>query len=304
MEATQFWWVFDALVVLVAAWVIFSNGRRGINKVLVLSIGYLIATIAGSVVATIAAPVIYEISAKESNLETIQEVNNKFDVTQCFCDALDAQHYGTTIERGRIQALLLPPNTDNFDQNIYAYLNNKCGGQVATPMAFKKVLCDAFTKDYGKALGDNLPYYAEVNFKEAMSKDPALIHTMLTEFYSISATDKEKAAFVEEHFLQDTTMQIFTIFVFLVVFSVIMVFAALIANSTQYTLFFNISAVKDHILGAMLGLIEAAVMLVLLTFAVRLLVLLFGGNLLCFNDETIEGTRIFKFLYEQLDLLL
>ena len=304
MDAIQFWWIFDALVVLIAVWVIFSNGRRGVNKVLVLSIGYLIATVAASFGATIAAPVMYELYARDSNLAAIQEVNKEFDTAKCFCEALDEQHYGTEIEQGRIQALLLPPNTDDFDQNIFAYINEKCGGEVATPMAFKKVLSDAFMEDYGKTLGEKLPYYAEVNFKDAMSKDPALIHTMLTEFYSIAATDKDKAEFVEDRFVKESTVQIFTIFIYLVIFSVIMVIAAVIAKGVQYSLFINISAAKDHLYGAVLGLIEAAVMLILLTLFVRLLVLLFGGRLLCFNEETIYASRIFKYLYERIDLLL
>ena len=45
-------------------------------------------------------------------------------------------------------------------------------------------------------------------------------------------------------------------------------------------------------------------MLILLTLLVRLLVMLGGGDLLCFNEPTIRASKIFSFLYNHLDFIL
>lgn len=299
-----FWWVFDALLVIVIAWVVFANARKGMTKVLVMCIGYIVATLAASVLSAVAAPTMYEVFVQESNINAIVQVNKEVDITECLCEILKDQNYGIEIEQGRIQTFLLPPDTDKFDQNIYNYVNAKCGYQVSSLMDFKKMLTNEFAERYGEALGNHLPYYAEVNFRRQMTSDPATIHTMFTEFYSMYSTELDNAAYVQETFVKDTTIHLFQMFTYVVIFSVVMVFAALFSKLLQYSLIFNVKKTTDHLLGAVIGIIEAAVMVLLMTLVIRLIVVLCGGELMCFNEETIQATRVFKYLYNHTDLLL
>ena len=56
----------------------------------------------------------------------------------------------------------------------------------------------------------------------------------------------------------------------------------------------------NHILAFPIGLVQAAAVLIAVTVAVRLIVLGTGNMMILFNQETIDKTMLFHYLYEQI----
>ncbi len=301
---TQFWWVFDALLVLVAGYFIYSNARRGVSKVLVVCIGYIIATVAGSLLSAAAAPGLYEVMARDSNIEAIEDMNSDFHPAKALTDAVNAQNYGMDLEESKTEALMLPPDTAEFIPNLHKYIVRKAGYEPITELRFHYLMRDTFSAYYSDLMLDELPDYAAANFREALAQDSTVMYTIIENMYSSTMSARSVATYVEDTFVKEPTIEVFRIFIYLILFSIIMVFAALLASMLQHRIFFNIYPATEHIMGGFIGLIEAGVMVVLLTLGTRLAILLGGGTFLFFNEETVMASKLFSFFYEHLGVLL
>ncbi|MGN0648333.1 MAG: hypothetical protein ACI4J3_06870 [Oscillospiraceae bacterium] len=301
---TQFWWVFDAILVLVAGYFIYSNARRGVSKVLVMCIGYIVATVAGSLLSAAAAPGLYEVIARESDIDAIVDMNRDFDAAKALTDAVNAQNYGMDLEKSKTEAFLLPPDTEECIQNLYKYVVRKAGYEPVTEVQFHYLMRDAFSEYYSDLMLDGLPDYAAAVFRETLAQDVNVMYTLIENTYSSTMSARSAAIYVEDTFVKARTVEVFGIFTYLILFSIIMVFSALIASMLENRIFFNIYPATEHIMGGVIGLIEAAMMVVLLTVGTRLAILLGGGNFLFFNEETVMASKLFSFFYEHLWMLL
>ncbi len=301
---TQFWWVFDAILVLVAGYFIYSNARRGVSKVIVVCIGYIIATVAGSLLSAAAAPGLYEVMARESNIEAIVDMNRNFNAAKALTDAVNEQNYGMDLEESKTEAFLLPPDTADFVTNLHKHIVRKAGYEPVTELRFHYLMRDAFSAYYSELMLDELPDYAAANFREALAQDSTVMYTIIENMYSATMSARSMAVYVEDTFVKEPTIEVFRIFIYLILFSIIMVFAALIASMLENRIFFNIYPATEHVMGGFIGLIEAGMMVVLMTVATRLAILLGGGTFLFFNEETVMASKLFSFFYEHLGVLL
>ncbi len=301
---TQYRWVFDAILVLVAGYFIYSNARRGFSKVLVVCVGYIIATVAGSLLSAASAPMLYEVMARESNIEAIVDMNRDFDAAKALTDAVNAQNYGIDLEESKTESLLLPPDTADFVDNLYQHIVRKAGYEPVSEVQFFYLMQETFSEYYSDLMLDELPDYAAAGFREALAQDTNVMYTLIENMYSSTMSARATAVYVEDTFVRTPTIEVFRIFIYLILFSIIMVFAALIASMLEHRIFFNIYPVTEHIMGGLIGVIEAGVMIVLMTVGTRLAVLLGGGRFLFFNEETVMASKLFSFFYEHLGILL
>lgn len=303
--STTLWWVFDLAVILVAVYVIVTNAKRGVTKSIVLAIGYAITTVAASLLASAAAPVLYQSVAYDNNISGIMTANKHMDFPQLFATAITEQDYGFIADAGAVEKILKDPDLNQeFDNALYSYANGKVGGTVALKSDFDNVLRDAFIAGYGKELGDRLPKYVRMYFEKQVREEPEMMRTLIAAYYDSSLSMEKRADVLEKNFASDPTTQVLKIFIYFIIFSVVMVIVAIISAIMQNRLFFNIQNSTDHAVGGLLGILEAGAMLVLLTFLVRLIVLLTGGSTTLFNDRTIGDSVLFSFLYDHIDFLL
>ena len=85
--------------------------------------------------------------------------------------------------------------------------------------------------------------------------------------------------------------------IFLVIFIVLTILLNIIANLSQVINKIPLISKANTSLGALLGLAEAAVTLLIICIVMRLLITMCGGSLVFINDATIDRTFIFKHLY-------
>lgn len=302
--STFFWWIFDALVIIICVYVIYSNGKRGVTKVLVLGIGYFVSSLTASLVSMAMAPVLYEGVTQDTTVSAIENAHQHFDLAGCISSAINTQQYGFTVDKGTIKGYMESDDTDRLVGRIYTLLKHKNGGaDVLNIDQTRKIIYDAVRTNYGKALNDYLPAYVQSNFEKSTVSDPYLMRELISLMRN-PATGKQAVEFSEESFAKEPTLEVLQIFSYLIIFSIIMVIAAVIAAMLENTLFFNNTRSKERVLGALVGIIEAVTVLMLMTLVVRLLVMLGGGRLLCFNDPTIQESKLFRHFYNHLDIIL
>ncbi len=303
--STTFWWVFDLLVIVTAIYVVAVNAKRGVQKSLVLNIGYVVTTVVASLLAAIAAPTLYQTVAYKNNINGIVTANEHMDFEEVFSEAIDSAKYGFSMERGAMKQILNDSKqNDHFDAALYQYAWQKTGGTVVPMAEFSSVLRKAFTESYGAQLDERLPRYVRMYFDRQAEQDPNLMTSLIAVYYDNSKSSAERADVLEKMFASQPTTEVLQIFIYIIIFSVTMAIIALISAVLQNRIFLNIQNSTDHAVGALIGVIEAAAVLVLLTFVVRLLVLLPGERFLCFNEATIAESKVFSFLYDHISILL
>ena len=297
-------WILDILIVLLVGYVIYSNGKRGFNRVLAFGIGYLVMTVLASVIAAVAAPVFYDGVARDANISALKTANERIDFPKVFCDAINSEHYGFTADYRAVGKLLAANDKDSFDERLYKYVVSGSADQDVDKAAFSKMILDTFVKNYGKELSERVPEYVITQFNQSVKNDPELVRSIMRTYYDKNKTADQRAEMIEKQFSEEPTTEVLQIFIYLILFSVFMVIAALIATMLQDKIFFNISRGTDRAMGGVVGLLEAGSLLVLLTLIVRLFVVLGAGKFLFFNDEDLNNTFIFSFFYRNLRILL
>lgn len=298
------WWIFDLLVIVVFVRVICSNAKRGCAKVLFFCIGYILTTVLASVMAAVAAPLLYESVANQTNISGIETANQHIDFVKLFTQTMEEKKYGFEVDSAKVREYVTGEDRLEFDNKLYHYANRMNGAPVSTKLEFQTVMQNAFIESYGKELGERLPEYVRMYFAEAVRDDPQLMRVTVANFYDPKLSAAEKASVTERYFAMEPTKEVLQIFIYFILFSVIMVIVAIFNAMIQKKVFFNIYGSTDHIVGGLIGILEAGAMLVLLTLLVRLIVMLSGGEFLCFNHETIYASRIFSFFYTNISRLL
>lgn len=301
---SSYWWILDILVLLVVGYVLLSNAKRGFTKVLVLSIGYIVATLGASLVAGLGAESVYESIAERSNLSAIENVNEHMKWSKVFAEAINAGKYGVVCTEKDVDIVLRSDRRFYFDEILNDYVNQKTENAAKNRELFTEQLRDAFIKAYSEELNKRLPRYVKVNFKNKITEDPSIMNQIVDAANNRKRSARENAEVIEKIFSKEPTVEVLRIFIYLVVLSVLMVIAAIISAVLQNTLFFNLTRVKERLFGGILGGLEAVTMLVLLTMLVKLIVMLGGGEFLFFSEKTIDRSILFRFLYQHFDILL
>ena len=301
---TEFWWIFDALVIMIAAYIIYSNIKRGLTRVFVLNIGYVIAIFLSGLVALNAGPLIYQSSVQDSHLEDLEEVVSSVDVPKAMADAVDARRLGFRCDPAKVRDCLSAPHTDQYASLLYEYLNGRYGKQICDFTDFQKMLRESYVYAYTKALDEKLPRYVSKNFAAQIDDNADVMTELLEITYEKYAYTGKIAAEFEKRFCVDPSVEILRMLVFVACFSVIMIIVAVIASLMKNTLFFNATGASERFFGGVLGLSEMLALLILFTILVRLIVLLGGGETLCFNDPTIAESKLFSVLYNHLSMLI
>lgn len=303
-EETFMGLIYDILVILIIAYVIYTNAKRGFGKVLVFGIGYIVATLLASVLAGVAAPSCYEVMARDSNLAAIHEANEHVDFTEVYLDMINEQDYGFTANKREISDLMYDIRNGEFDDRLYQFVIARTGESAVDQEAFRTLIRQTFTKVYGAQLEDRMPEYVCRDFEKSVEAKPQLMRDMMRACFDRNQSPDEIAEKIEDLFSAETTTEVIQILLYLILFSILMVIAAFIGSMLQNKMFFNIRNTTDHVLGGMIGILEAGVMITLLTLIVRLIVLLTGEKTMMFSESTINSSMLFSFFYHNIRILL
>ncbi|MBQ9484019.1 MAG: CvpA family protein [Ruminiclostridium sp.] len=87
------------------------------------------------------------------------------------------------------------------------------------------------------------------------------------------------------------------VIVFIIIFSLVSLILNLIANASKVINKIPIISSVNGIVGAVLGVAEAAIALIVICMLIRLVIAIWGNSLVFINETTIEKTLIFRHIY-------
>ncbi len=300
---SHFGWIFDVCLIAIIVLVIRSNMKRGATKVVILSIGYIFASLAATLVSSAGAESVYRSVAQHNTVSAIETVNEKVDLISAFRKTIDSGKYGFTSDPQEISRILYSEDRAHFDSLLYDYVHEHCGATAGHKSVFMNSIRDSFIEAYGDAMDKKLPAYVREDFEQAVLDDSEVMRKIVTVQYDRRLSVREKATEIEVLFAKDPTVEVMRMFIYLILFSILMILAQVIAAVAENRLFLNLTKAKERFFGGVLGLLEVVAMVVLFTIFVRLLVLIGGGSILCFNNKAIRNSFLFRMLYDNMRVL-
>lgn len=297
-------WALDIIIVLIILAVIFANSKKGVAKVLIIAIGYISATVLASVLSSVAAPPLYESIARQTNLIAMEAVVKNVNIIDAVKEIIDEQQYGFQIDRDFVKKTLKTKEPEVFEETLYEHVIKRIGNEEIDKTEFNTLLRKGFVAKYGKELNDRMPKYVLRNFEKEVLTKGSVLRELAVSLAQNSDTYNEGAEILEDTFSRKPSTQVLQIFLYLIFFSIMMTMAGFISSVMQNKMFFNLRNSTDHLIGGILGILEAGATMVLLTFIAYLVVMLTGNELNFFNEEIIQKTKVFSLFYNQISLLL
>lgn len=287
---TQFWWFYDVLAVVMTFGICYAVIAKGFNKVVFQLAAFIAAIFAGVLGANLLAPKVYDELFKDKVRSSIQYV-------------LENENYGFDIYESASAVMANTSLDDEETPDAQAlhdiYLAER---EAETPVLeewYMSTLSGVLTAHLERAQKFH-PIDPDVPI--AWMQEPG----EWVEFLAVFEEDGDPAAAVdriESSCYRANYTQLVRLALFLMIEIMMLIICSIIA-SINHNLEQSMHLRKsDRPLAIPVALIETASMLFIVCVTVRLIVQFTDGEMLLFNQPTINETYIFKHIYAIQDFL-
>ena len=278
---TQFWWFYDVLAVSMTIGILYAVISKGFNKVVFQLVAFIAALLAGVFGANLLAPKVYEELLADKIRVTVQSVleDETFDLYERVSESL-------ALSAAEDEA---PPDA----QALHEMYTNAKKDKEALPEWY----LPAFSTSFMQQLDHEMKLHAldpTVQYDWMFEPNGAL------DILALYETEEEKtlaASQIEDICYRESYTQIIRLCLFLTIELVTLIICCIIASMTRDLEDTMHLRRGNHVLAIPVALVEAATMLFILCVTVRLIVQLTDNQMLLFNQSTIDGTFVFRHLY-------
>lgn len=282
-----FYQFYDILVIAVTAVIMYVSVKNGISKTFPLIIGYALSFFIAFGFSGKSADYIYREFFKEKNVEGICRNISGIDFSRQYKAYIDTLGYDFTADSRRLEQIFR--EGDNITEKAFQYFNS-----LEADFDDENSFQEKFRRGYQTVLFDALEY--DIPSSEPEYSD--LTQEQFDESIKMMYNDDImlNALYIEENFTGIYTVSLIR------TVSLIIIAVAFMAVFGIFSDRFIIPHIKsfgitDHTLGIISGLIGTAVSMIIISGLVVILLNTGNGEMILFNTQTIEKTRIFRHIY-------
>ncbi len=290
--ASELFWFFDALALGILLVAMYFGGRRGLMKsvvTVVLTVAVIVVSWFG---AEIASPIIYDNLLKDKIVAGLDNTTESADPAQTTHDAINDADLGVEIPDSEITRLL------GIDGDFFANLTAELKKNGASDDA-EKIQTEMKESVTEKMLTTLLDGWAApetvADILETLQGTTDSINGVLDVF--ISGDKSATAQVFEETVLGPAIKGILRVLIFVLLLIVLKLITNPIAGLFKFVNEIPIIGPVNKLFGGVLGIVEGAVIVIIVALLVRLTVFLSEGSLMFLNIDTIDKTYIFKYFY-------
>ena len=290
--ASELFWFFDALALGILLVAMYFGGRRGLMKsvvTVVLTVAVIVVSWFG---AEIASPIIYDNLLKDKIVAGLDNTTESADPAQTTHDAINDADLGVEIPDSEITRLL------GIDGDFFANLTTELKKNGASDDAEKiqTEMKESVTEKMLTTLLDGLAAPETVaDILETLQGTTDSINGVLDMF--ISGDKSATAQVFEETVLGPAIKGILRVLIFVLLLIVLKLITNPIAGLFKFVNEIPIIGPVNKLFGGVLGIVEGAVIVIIVALLVRLTVFLSEGSLMFLNIDTIDKTYLFKYFY-------
>lgn len=280
--------VLDVISIIVILAFVLVNYFRGFSKTVISVVGYILAIVLGSFAGDMSASNIYDSFLKENIISDVENVVKDNDVVTSISDKIKKVTYGISISKDKLDILLSSPDS------MYNAINTN-GNEFLSKDDINELLSEVIDETMSKPLKAVIPKSAIDYMVNAIKSNEQVLYGLTS---ALTKDSQTCARYIEETFIAPIVIYIVKIAVFVVVFFITMIIAKIISTSIHdIDVFPGMSVSADRFLGALTGLVEAVVLLLILAIFLKWIVSVNVGDSKIFESSAVQNTKLFKYIY-------
>lgn len=291
---TEFVWFFDIAVVAILLIFLYSGGKRGFLRSIILIAGYFISFFVAFSLSGKLAPPIYDGFARPLVISSIEKKLDSIDIAEELQRSINSAYRdsGITFDKDEVQQVISGSDGD-LSKSFTDYISSKTGVEISDDK-INEVLQGAFMGDTVERFFASLPNFMKESASSYLSaNNPSLGDTIK----GTIGTKETAAAFLEEEVLRGGAISVVQMILFFLLFGVVMLIVRLLAGLFKDVNKIPVIGPVNTLLGAAIGLVEGAIIVYIIALLIHLIIMFMASPMIVFNEETIQSTLLFKFFY-------
>lgn len=280
--------IFDIGALIVVAVFLIVNIIRGFAKTYISVIGYVLAIIIGGIAGDGASEAIYTSVLQGQNVQNVQEALQDADVSTAISDRIKTETYGVSLSESKLYKV------SSSAESMYRAINTG-DSEMFSSDKIREFIAESVDESLAETMKTTIPSSA-VNYMVNTIKSSD--EGMYSSLPSILSSDKDSAEYLEENFVKPVVVYIIKMAIFLILFFIIMVIIKIVSKHIEDSTVNPVEgSTTDKVLGAVFGIVEAIIILLLAVVVIKWQVFVHVDTSPILNDSVIQDTKIFKYIY-------
>ncbi|MBE6860434.1 MAG: CvpA family protein [Ruminococcus sp.] len=294
---TEFWWIYDIAIIAIVVIIMFLSAKKGSSKKVMIVIGCMLSLVLAGTMNKSVSGFVYKNAFERSTPKSVNKAFEDFDVVEEYEKIINELDYNVKLNYGKLEKIIT--TEDNLHKKLYSYVCNINGIVVDTEENFTEAINTGFANMIYEKLSLQLPTYAlkEVN---KIADDSESVKELSRMLYvePDEPLPKEIGTHIGDEYIKPTILSIIKLAAFVILYVLIMILSRFIAMYINNTGAIPMMGRGESVGGAVFGFIHALVDIAVITYAVKFFVIIGEGEMLVFNEATIDKTYIFKYIYD------
>lgn len=284
-------WFYDVFVIGIAIIFLFVGYKRGFLRSAVYIVLVVASFVVSWFVAEVSGPMVYDKVFKERVISAFTENANNKRPEAIVSQAVSGGDYGVEITEDEVSTII--GSSDFFTDlarelrkngSPESELSIKEGVEESvTPVVIDSLLGDITSSSYLKNAMESLG--------TAMNKASEVVDAF------INGSKEEVARAAEENLIAPAAKWLLKAVIFILLMLIFRLIISPVADLFKLANKVPIIGPLNSLFGAILGLVECAVFLLVLSLAIRAVISITGDSLIFFNTKTVSESRIFSYIY-------
>lgn len=293
---TNFYWFYDIVAVVIVLSLIYAGWRKGALRTLLRLAGYAAAFILAFYISQSVAEPLYVKYIQPSIVSAVEKQVASVDYVGEIQKVVASYGNGISVDRETISALM---DSTSSAEELSGGLKKWLGEHYAAAdsidtsswsSSFENVLNNSFTQAVLMALPTYLSGAAEALLSDGLEAVDNALGTLTSDPGSV-------ARYVETTLIRPSVIDIVRLVLYMVVFAVATLLIRIVVQIVRPINRIPVVGTLNRLLGAVLGLGQAALLLYILALVVRILIIVSGDGMIFFNQASVDKTILFRLFY-------
>lgn len=286
-------WVFDAAAGLLLIFCITQGIRKGFSKIIVPFILNLVFVLLSFFMSGLLAGTIYDSLAEDAVQTAVDESVEKFDLEGSFNRQYEELTLIGEVTDREMEGVL--GSEKDMDKKFWKLIDKTSGvGDSVNEAACYTGLNRIITVSLQESISENLPPCTGKYFENLNEANEDETYKILNMMY----TDRKEASkYIAENCVHDVMFEFVKLMCFVVLSALLMILTNIIFSIAYRDRGAGAEGAGDAFAGVLLEILNAA--MVITIFAVLVKILVYSGMQIdnIMDDETINNSYVFKYLY-------
>jgi hypothetical protein len=293
-------WYYDAAAALFLIATIVFGAKRGFSKKIIQFAVNFVFVIIAALGAVFITDTLYEMYIMDSITMSVDETLEEFDVSQELKNVYAELTLMEEVSDTKLASVL--KSEKDMDKKFHTLITTTSGaGDLLDRSACFEGLNSIIKKSFQEKLSERIPPCSGRYFDSLGNNNKNETFTLLNMMYT---KDKKTAEYIEENYIHDEMLSFVRRITFIVSAMLLMIIASFIFTLAFKGKDMDSNGKGDSVLGAFLGIFNGAMFLLIIALFMKMLI--YTGVQIdgAFDDDMINRSVVFKYLYNADALLM